>query len=258
MITLLTNPAAKLLSPIPSLESFGCFQRIQAFLTTQPNWSNPRTINLIPNDSFDTETSSKKLAISMDGVNISPAKGKDFILREMNFRIPSGSLVILYGPVASGKTTLLRTILGKSYQTNGSIYVANERIGYCSQTPWLPNTTIWEAIYGAPAPDASDAYQMDEKFYNTVLQACALYDDIKSLPQGDQTRIGSGSSAVLSGGQMHRVALARAIYSRSEMVLLDDIFSALDPRTVRTIKQRLFGETGFFQDARYYCYSCDA
>ncbi|EED13629.1 ATP-binding cassette transporter, putative [Talaromyces stipitatus ATCC 10500] len=248
VITLLTNPAAKLFSAIPSTAaSLGCFHRIQAFLTMQPNCSNPPAVNLSPTGSFETEKISKKFAVSMHGVHISPAMGTDFILRDVNIRILSKSLVVLCGPVASGKTTLLRMILGKSYHQNGSIFVAHDRVGYCSQVPWLPNTTIREAICGITDTDKRDGQHMDIQFYRTALQACALDDDIELLPQGDDTRIGSGSSAVLSGGQMHRVALARAIYSRSEMVLLDDILSALDPKTVRIITQRVFGKTGLFR-----------
>lgn len=248
VITLLTNPAAKLLSAIPSTAaSLGCFHRIQAFLTTQPNWSNPSAIDRSPTGSSKTEKLSQPLAISMDGVHISPVMGTDFILRDVRIKVPSASFVILCGPVASGKTTLLKTILGNSYHRNGSIFVAHKRIGYCSQVPWLPNTTVREAICGISTTDKQDSQDLDLKLYKMALEACALDEDMDLLPQGDDTRIGSGSSAVLSGGQMHRVALARAIYSRSEVVLLDDVLSALDPKTVKLIAQRVFSKNGLFR-----------
>ena len=80
-----------------------------------------------------------------------------------------------------------------------------------------------------------------------LFRSCALEKDIDLLPKGDETCIGTGCNAMLSGGQMHRVALARAIYSRSQIVLLDDVLSALDPKTARIIMERVFGSEGLFR-----------
>lgn len=67
------------------------------------------------------------------------------------------------------------------------------------------------------------------------------------LRDGDATRVGHGSGYLLSAGQMHRIALARAVYARRKLLLFDDIFSALDRETKTTIIARLFGVDGILR-----------
>ena len=68
-----------------------------------------------------------------------------------------------------------------------------------------------------------------QKWYNQVVEACALMEDFVALSRGDQTDVGD-KGAMLSGGQKARIALARAVYQDKEIYLIDDIFSALDAR----------------------------
>ncbi|OAA40500.1 ABC transporter [Beauveria brongniartii RCEF 3172] len=89
-------------------------------------------------------------------------------------------------------------------------------------TPWLQAGTIQGNFL------FYNAY--DEKRYRKVVGACCFNVDLEEMEHGDQTVIGSGAVA-LSGGQQARVALARALYSSASLLLLDDIFSALDTRT---------------------------
>lgn len=116
----------------------------------------------------------------------------------MSFKVTSGSLVICIGPVGSGKTTLLKTILGELGCLSGSVSIRPSKVSYCSQDPWLPNTTIKKSITGI-----SD-HEIDEKWYKTVLYLCCLDEDICRWPDGDQSEIGSKGLA-LSGGQKQRV-----------------------------------------------------
>ncbi|KAJ5186523.1 P-loop containing nucleoside triphosphate hydrolase protein [Penicillium cf. viridicatum] len=89
----------------------------------------------------------------------------------------------------------------------------------------------------------------DKNWYATILHACALNSDLDLLPEGDATQIGHGSGHGLSGGQMHRIALARAVYARRKLLLLDNIFSALDRKTKTTIIARLLGVDGLLRKA---------
>ncbi|KAJ5684651.1 ABC transporter integral membrane type 1 [Penicillium maclennaniae] len=98
----------------------------------------------------------------------------------------------------------------------------------------------WEIITGI-----SD-HEVDEKWYNTVIYACCLEEDIRRWPDGDQSEIGS-KGLTLSGGQKQRVALARSVYSRNKVALLDDVMSALDAQTQELIIQRLFSPDGIFR-----------
>lgn len=184
------------------------------------------------------EAKSESVAVKVDGADIRPAPSADLVLRGISLSIPLGSTAMVVGRVGSGKTTLLRALLGEVVCDRGSIGLSSRRIAYCSQTVWLPNATIRRAICGP-----FDSSNADEKWYQSTLRACALEHDLALLPSGDQTLIGSGCT-VLSGGQKQRVALARAVYSRADILLLDDILSALDGKTKTAVVERLLGKDG--------------
>jgi ABC-type multidrug transport system fused ATPase/permease subunit len=267
IITLLTDPAAKLLSAIPSTAaSTGCFERIQAFLLAAPRtdqristtpcssstmvpMTKPQDVglgdvdmNCLPQDK-SSDRIAGAFAVSADRLTIRPDPSADVILKEVSFNIPRKSLTMIVGQVASGKTTLLKAILGElSPECGGSIGIASRRLAFAAQTPWLPNTSIRKVITGPAEADV----KFDHSWYSQTLYACALDRDISLLQEGDETLIG-GASTVLSGGQKHRVALARAVYSRAPIMLLDDVLSALDANTQTTVMSRLFGESGLLR-----------
>ncbi|RDA86714.1 hypothetical protein CP532_4180 [Ophiocordyceps camponoti-leonardi (nom. inval.)] len=241
IITLLTGPTAKLLSAIPSTAaSLGCFDRIQEFLTTPP-----RTDLRLVDRATGVLSSPRRNpdAIVAQGLSLRPAPKAEPILTNVNFTIPRGSLTMVVGPVGSGKSTLLHAMLGEvSSKDAGSIRVASAIWALCVQTPWLPNTTIRQAICGYPEHNLN----ADESWYRQCLHACALDYDLSQLSDGDETEIGSAST-VLSGGQRARIALARAIYARTDLMILDDILSALDSKTAANIMSRLFGDNGLLK-----------
>ncbi|KAK0643329.1 putative ATP-binding cassette transporter [Cercophora newfieldiana] len=252
IISLLTDPTAKLLSAIPSTAStLGCFDRIQKFLTSSERQDRRQTSPDIPPGATDTEQQpapAPAAAITVDQVDLRPYSSPDVLLQGVSFAIPRGSISMVIGAVGSGKTTLLRAILGEVVPERGLITVCSRRIAYCSQTPWLPNLTIRQAICG-PMDTSSD---YDEEWYQATLNACDLDRDLASLNEGDQTQIGSGNT-VLSGGQKHRIALARALYARAEMILLDDVLGALDSKTKHTVTDRVFGEAGLLRRLNTTC-----
>ncbi|KAJ5817100.1 P-loop containing nucleoside triphosphate hydrolase protein [Penicillium robsamsonii] len=268
IITLLTNPASKLLSAIPSITAAtGSFDRLQAFLLLEPGHQRPlngllctsqtevdeslhitKTQNMHfngPQYSTDLET----LVISMEGISIRPSASTKAVLRDVNLQVPLGALVVIQGPVGSGKSTLLRAILGQAVCESGSTTVTIRQPAFCAQTPWVPSGTIRDAICGNFSPGPVKDRSFDKKWYTSVLHACDLNPDLDLLREGDATRIGHGSGHILSGGQMHRVALARAVYARRKLLLLDDIFSALDRKTKDTIITRLLGVNGLLRKA---------
>lgn len=85
--------------------------------------------------------------------------------------------------------------------------------------------------------------QFDKAFYQKVLEACALTQDIRILPGGDETEIGE-KGINLSGGQKQRVSLARAVYSQAEIYLLDDPLSAVDSHVGKHIFENVIGPKG--------------
>ncbi|KAE8352610.1 putative ATP-binding cassette transporter [Aspergillus coremiiformis] len=265
MITLLTNPAAKLLSAIPSTAaSLGCFDRIQCFLLISVDdnrhdtqvytaeksasrvWSKASALEPIPL-STTTPKATKSFSVVLDNVSIRPATNANVILSNVNLKVPWGELVIIRGAVGSGKSTLLRAILGQIVSETGAIQLATQSLAYCAQTSWLPNTTIRNVICGIFLTDIESSPEIDDEWYRTVLHACDLDRDVHMLPGGDGTFIGGGSSCTLSGGQMHRVALARAVYARKDLVLLDDVLGALDSSSKSLVLERLFGKQGLLR-----------
>lgn len=179
--------------------------------------------------------------VRIENIDVKPASDAETVLHGISFDIERGSLVFIAGPVGAGKSTLLKAILGEIPCEKGSICVTTTRMAYCSQTPWLPNCTVQKAIIG-PAADLV----IDERWYQAVIHACALDFDISVMPDGDQSVIGN-NGITLSGGQKQRIALARAVYARHEMLVLDDIMSALDSKTQGLIADRLLGSNGLFK-----------
>ncbi|KAJ5513372.1 P-loop containing nucleoside triphosphate hydrolase protein [Penicillium fimorum] len=269
IITLLTNPASKLLSAIPSIAaSSGSFDRIQAFLlletspqhTTESLYRTRETkVDASPHiaemqymsskgppDTTDLQTP----VISMKNLSIRPSSSAKIVLRDVNLEVPLGALVIMQGPVGSGKSTLLRAILGQTVCETGSMAVAIRQAAFCAQTPWIPNGTIRDIIRGSFSVAPIRESAIDKKWYKAVLHACDLNSDLSLLREGHATRIGHGSGHILSGGKMHRIALARAVYARKKLLLLDDIFSALDRKTKGNIIARLLGIDGLLRKTK--------
>lgn len=259
IITLLTNPASKLLSAIPSTAaSFGCFHRIQKFLlipSCQGGLESRSTIiedQLENGSSYPNERSSVELqelsstAISFSDVTIRPVASSSIVLEDVNFCIPRGSFTFILGQVGSGKSSLLRAILGHGLCEKGLIKVSPHDVAYCAQNSWLPNSAIQDAICGF-TDENEHTESLDSKWYEAVIHACALDHDLKLFANGERSQIGSGSSTVLSGGQVQRIALARALYSRKKILLLDDVLSALDNVTKKLIIARVFGTSGLLR-----------
>lgn len=167
----------------------------------------------------------------MDG----PPSKRTFLLRvdeELVFRKNSINLVI--GPTGSGKTSLLMALLGEMHflPSNPASWFNLPRKGgvaYAAQESWVLNTTIKENIlFGA---------EYDESRYKDVVHQCGLERDLVLFEAGDETEVGE-KGLTLSGGQKARVTLARAVYSRADILILDDVLAALDVHTSKWIVQK--------------------
>ncbi|KAI1772926.1 P-loop containing nucleoside triphosphate hydrolase protein [Hypoxylon cercidicola] len=165
-----------------------------------------------------------------------------FRLLDLNVDFRIGKLNIIAGPTGSGKTSMLMALLGEMTMTKGNVYLPGgrsredvrpdpetgltETCAYVAQTAWLVNANIRDNIlFSSP---------YDEKRYKDVLVACALERDLEILDNGDETLVGE-NGITLSGGQKQRISLARAVYSNSLHVLLDDCLSAVDSHTAKWI-----------------------
>lgn len=180
-----------------------------------------------PSDTIDTGT-------EKPGVNSSR-----FTLHGVNLEFPVGQLSIIGGKTGVGKSLLLTAIIGEVDLLSGNISapsMAQEySVAFVSQTPWLQNASLKNNIlFGKP---------LQHERYEEVLSACALRPDLAVLAKGDETQIGL-RGVKLSGGQRARVAFARALYSNAQLLVLDDIFSALDTQVAREILNALTGPLG--------------
>jgi ATP-binding cassette subfamily C (CFTR/MRP) protein 1 len=117
-------------------------------------------------------------------------------LQGINMIVPRGKVTMVVGPVGCGKSTLLKAVLGELPVMGGFLQVSSLRIALCDQTAWHVNGTVQESIIGVS--------EFDQRWYSSVVRSCALDEDLRQLPQGDQTQIGSKGTA-LSGGQSQRI-----------------------------------------------------
>ncbi|CAE6404190.1 unnamed protein product [Rhizoctonia solani] len=154
---------------------------------------------------------------------------------DSNLLFQRGRINMVIGPTGCGKTSLLMALLGElHYVPNGPdswVSLPGEKTAYAAQEAWIQNATIKENIlFGT---------EHDEQRYKKVVFQCGLETDLKLLKCGDQTEVGE-KGVTLSGGQRARVSLARAIYSKAEIIILDDVLSALDVHTSRWVVDECF------------------
>jgi len=209
------------------LDASSCLERIQDFLLEPELVMDGNESHL---DNMDGQGGvvippSSHQGIMFHNVSLSYGHGAKIVLSDINLNISNGSLMMVAGPVASGKSNLLKSILCDLTIRKGTCHVSHSK-AYVPQTPWTALGTVRENIlFGKPFDDA---------FYRKVLHACALEPDLKIMADGDETWIGERGGN-LSGGQKQRIALARAAYSRAELYVLDSPLSAVDMYTCQHI-----------------------
>lgn len=206
---------------------------------TQTSVSLKRIQHFLTQDELDPQCVERKLispgyAITVHSGTFTWAQDLPPILHSLDIQIPKGALVAVVGPVGCGKSSLVCALLGEMEKLEGKVSVKGS-VAYVPQQAWIQNCTLQEnVLFGRP---------MDPKRYHRTLEACALLADLEVLPGGDQTEIGE-KGINLSGGQRQRVSLARAVYSDSDIVLLDDPLSAVDSHVAKHIFDQVIGPEG--------------
>jgi ATP-binding cassette, subfamily B, multidrug efflux pump len=209
-------------------------QRITAFLATQEYEIEEQPVgkteqSLLGDIEFRNLTFQYPLATSPS-------------LKDVSFVIPSGATVGIVGRTGSGKTTLLRILLRLYPIADGKVFIDNEDIncmefvrlrsavGYVPQDAALFSATIADNIaFGCH-------YERNEIV--AAAQAAVVREDIDSKPEGFGVVLGEKGTR-LSGGQRQRVAIARALIRKPALLLLDDVFSALDYKTQIELNENL-------------------
>ena len=185
--------------------------RLQEFLSTGETTKPPPAVSSV----------APKGTVAMSDASFSWAGSEDTVnptLRNVSLDIKPGQLCMIVGKVGSGKSSLLHALLGEMPCVGGASSVIGA-VSYSAQDTWIRNASVKENIvFGSP---------FDEERYRMVLDCCCLEPDIAMLPAGDATEIGE-KGVNLSGGQKHRVSLARSVYAETDVIMLDDPISAVD------------------------------
>ncbi|NWT03509.1 MRP6 protein, partial [Mionectes macconnelli] len=159
-------------------------------------------------------------------------------LRRIDLTVPQGSLLAVVGQVGAGKSSLLSALLGELEKLEGSVTV-KDSAAYVPQQAWVLNASVEDNILFGK--------EMDETWFSRVIDACALHPDFESFPAGQKSEIGE-KGINLSGGQKQRVNLARAVYQKASIYLLDDPLSAVDAHVRQHIFEHVLGPNGLLRD----------
>ncbi|XP_075575360.1 ATP-binding cassette sub-family C member 6 isoform X3 [Pelecanus crispus] len=159
-------------------------------------------------------------------------------LRRIDLTVPQGSLLAIVGQVGAGKSSLLSALLGELEKTDGCMTMKGTA-AYVPQQAWIQNASVEDNILFGK--------EMDETWFNRVIDACALQPDLQTFPAGQKSEIGE-KGINISGGQKQRVNLARAVYQKASIYLLDDPLSAVDAHVGQHIFEHVLGRNGLLKD----------
>lgn len=184
-------------------------------------------------DSSQEQTQEKgngKFEVKASDDDSSTLEEKSFAgLKNINLTVKQGEFVVITGLIGSGKSSLLSALAGFMKKTEGTIAV-NGSLLLCGY-PWVQNATVKENILFGN--------EWNEERYKDVVYSCSLESDLDILPAGDRTEIGE-RGITLSGGQKARINLARAVYANKDIILMDDVLSAVDARVGKHIMENCF------------------
>ncbi len=191
----------------------------------------------------------KGLPLALQDVTFRYHDGETDTIHGVSLEVKPGAYVAIIGPSGAGKTTIVDLILGLIEPGTGTVAIGGidprvlresrpGLIAYVPQKPGLVSGTIAENI--ALGVDEAD---IDEAALNEVVDAAYLREFIDSLPNGLHTSVGKQADS-LSGGQIQRIGVARALYSRPRFIVLDEATSGLDAGSEAFISATLRGLHG--------------
>lgn len=180
--------------------------------------------------------------VSVEGLVAGPPGVAINILKGLTFRVPKGHIVAVVGPSASGKTSLARLLVGVWGPTAGAVRLDGADVYHWPKdnlgqhVGYLPQDV--ELFEGSIAQNIARFGEVDDDKLAEALTIAGLQDLIQSLPDGADTIVG-GDGGFLSGGEKQKVALARAVYGRPPLIVLDEPNSSLDEAGDQQLNQAM-------------------
>lgn len=183
--------------------------------------------------------------IELRGVSFRYKKAESPALNDVSFSVEAGQLVGIIGHSGAGKSTLADILTGLIEPSDGVVMVDGEpldargldswcsQIGFVSQQPYLFDGSVAENVAFTVDVEAIDFRQVEE-----CCRSAGILDFLSTLPDGVRTLVGERGSQ-LSGGQVQRIAIARALYKNSRVLIFDEATSALDDKTERKIRETI-------------------
>jgi len=206
-------------------EAYYSTRKIQDFLLEEDR----PAVEEAPEDGVYFDNVTMTHAGAENSTLVSHAKVEPFYVKNLSFSVKRGTNVAIIGPFGSGKSSIFYGILGDMKLSAGSLQIKGS-IAYVPQTPWIMHGTVRDNILFGKA--------FDYEWYLKVVRACCLIPDFRQFQDHDFSYL-SENGINLSGGQRQRIALARAVYAKADIYLLDSVLSALDPGTGRLVFDRV-------------------
>jgi ABC-type multidrug transport system fused ATPase/permease subunit len=186
-----------------------------------------------------------KNCIRVSNLHFSYLRDQGFILKDVNIEIKKGTTVGIIGASGSGKSTLLNILLRLYIEDSGGVYIDDKKITSTNLSSWykkisyvpqdvivLDGTILENIAFGIKLE------KVDFDLLNEVIRKSQLTQLISSLPLGINTQIGE-SGLRISGGQRQRLAIARALYHKGEILIFDEATSALDLETEKELTESI-------------------
>lgn len=191
----------------------------------------------------DTPTTANPPSIALKDVRFKYAEHEPLVLDGVSLHLKPGESVAITGSSGCGKTTLVNLLLGVYYPTEGVIEVSNAPLNQLGMDNWrqMVGTVMQDdSLFAGSVSDNISFFdsQPDLPWIEECAKLAAIHADILAMPMGYQTLVGD-MGTVLSGGQKQRVLMARALYKRPCVLILDEATSHLDVRREAQVNQAI-------------------